>query len=81
MMRRVYRKEKRCQPVDAHEATTSATSGTSATEKLLSGRKNIPLKEGFEESIDFDPVGMFQPNRIQETLLDVSVNGTGRNSK
>jgi hypothetical protein len=45
------------------------------------GRKSIPLKEGFEESIDFDSVGMFQPYRIQETLLDVPLNGTSRDSK
>jgi hypothetical protein len=45
------------------------------------GRKSVPLQEGFEESIDFDPVGMFQPYRIQETLFDIALNGTSRNSK
>jgi len=32
--------------------------------KFLFGRKSLPLKEGFEESIGFNAVGMFESHRI-----------------
>jgi len=46
----------------------------------LLGRK-IVRKKGLEEGIDLDSVGVFQSHRIQKPLLDVPMNGTGRNMK
>ena len=48
--------------------------------KLLLGGKGLS-QEGLEKRINLDSVGMFQPYRRQEPLLDVPMNGTSRNMK
>jgi len=46
--------------------------------KFLSGRKRFP-QEGLKESIDLNSVGMFEPHRIDEPLLDIPLNGASGN--
>jgi len=76
----VYREEKRCQRVSAKNDATSGTSGTSGTQSCLLGGKSLP-KKGLEERVNLDAVGVFEPRRIDETLLDVPANGTSGDMK
>jgi len=48
--------------------------------KFLLWQKSLS-QEGLEERIDLDSVGVFKTHRIDESLLDVPVNGTGGNMK